>query len=96
MCFRELLQDRDHGIDAAHVRKPEIHERDVGLLFSKNLNCLVSIGGLRHQKHVRLAINDLRYPLTQQWMIVNAKDTNSGGAAHYFHQLLNIPGCRDC
>src|SRR5260370_10443714 len=81
-CFREVLQDRDHGVDATHIRKPEIHESDVGLLFTKNFDRLPSVRGLRRQKHVWLAIDDLRDALAQQRMIVNAKDTNSAGVAH--------------
>ena len=39
-CFWKLCPNRDHGIDAAHVWKPEVHESHIGLVFTKTFDRL--------------------------------------------------------
>jgi len=41
-CFGKLSPNRDRGIDAAHIRKPEVHQSDIGLVFTKTFDRLAS------------------------------------------------------
>src|ERR1700756_3838574 len=45
-CVGKFGTDGDHCVYAAHVRKPEIHESDVRLVLSKQLNRLACVGSL--------------------------------------------------
>src|SRR6266436_6626427 len=36
---RKFAEDGHHRVNATHVRKPEIHKRDVGLMISESLDC---------------------------------------------------------
>src|SRR5262249_23735636 len=79
-CSRKLGPNRDHSVDAAHIRKPEIHESDIGLVFTKTLDRLASIGSLRYHQHAGLAIDDHGNPFAKESMIVNTE--NSDGGVH--------------
>src|ERR1700756_1112209 len=92
--FTEFRPYGDHCIDAAHVRKPEVHDSDIGLMFTETLNCFASAAGLRHHLHVRLAIDDCGNPLTYERMVVDTQNTDlighnsalmSLGSLRYIH-----------
>ena len=63
-----------YRIDAAHVREPEVHESDIGLVFTKTLDRFARVGSLRNHLHVRLAIDDGGNPFAHQRMVINTED----------------------
>src|SRR5215472_9778705 len=69
--FWEFFPNRDHGVDATHIRKPEVHESDIGLVFAKTFDRLASVRRLRHHQHAPLAIDDHRNPFANKSMIVD-------------------------
>jgi hypothetical protein len=57
-CLGKLCPDGDHGIDAAHTGKPEIHKRYVRFVLAKKHNLLRRIDDLLAGN--RLVRNSLR------------------------------------
>src|SRR5712691_7485300 len=79
---RELRADRGHGVDAAHVRKAEVHERDVGPVLAEPLQPLLRGAGLGDQLHVALALDHRGDSLPQEGMVVDTEDADGGRSAH--------------
>src|SRR5271170_3181448 len=74
--LRKLRAYGHHRIDAAHIGKAQVHQRDVRCMLPKALDGLPPSGGLGRQHHVRLISNDGGKPLMQQRMIINAENSN--------------------
>src|ERR1700740_6793 len=43
---RKLASNRDHCINAVHLRHLEVNERDIGIVYTELLDCLPSVGSL--------------------------------------------------
>ena len=69
-----------------HIRKSEVHESDIGLVFTKTFDRLMSVRRLRHHRHALLAIDDHGNPFAKESMIVNTEHTDGG-----VHNPLDVP-----
>jgi hypothetical protein len=78
----ELGAQRDERVDAAHVGKAHVHQRDVGTKLPVLTDAVAAVGGLADQMHVRLGGDDAGDPLAQQRMIVNAENADAVILAH--------------
>jgi hypothetical protein len=92
-CFWKFCPNCDHGVDAAPIRKPEVHESDIGLVFTKTLDRLASAAGLRHHQHPRLGVDDHGNPLAHKGMIVNTAYPNSCSHILHFIAPTQPVGC---
>jgi hypothetical protein len=72
---RLAADGRDH-VDAAHVAKPQIHERDVRAHAEERLDALMACGGAAHHAHVGLRIEQRNESLDDDGMVVNAQKSN--------------------
>src|SRR5215470_4641185 len=86
-CSGKLSTNRNHGVDAAHIWKTKVHESDIGLVFTKTFDHLVSVRRLRNHQHARLAIDDHRDGFANESMIVNTENPNGG----VHNRLLELP-----
>src|SRR5271155_80852 len=87
----ELGANGDHCIDAADIRQPEIHERNVWPMLTESLYGLASIGRFGHQQHVRLVLDDGCNSFPHEGMVVDAEDSNWCGVAHLSPRFLSPP-----
>src|SRR5690348_15369278 len=85
-CLWKLFSNCDHGVDPAHTWKPEVHQSNVGLVFTKIRDRFVSVGGLRHHLHVRLAIDHAGNPLAHERMVIDSE--NSDWVLHDYPHCL--------
>src|SRR3984885_9455434 len=85
--FWKLRPNRNGGVDAAHVREPEIHEGDIGHVFTKTFDRLASVGCLRDHQHVRVGIDDHGNPFAHARMIVDTENTYL-----VVHNRSGVPG----
>jgi hypothetical protein len=80
--FGKFCADGYHRVDTTLIRKPEVHESHVWLVFPKLLNGFLRVGGLSNQHHVRLIVDDRGNALPKQRMIIHAEYPNSSRFAH--------------
>ena len=78
----EFGADGDHGIDAAHVGQPQVHERDIRVVFAKALKRFAAVGCLGHQREVGLTPNNGGKALMQEWMIIHAENSDLIASVH--------------
>ena len=76
--FRKLFSNGYHGINAAHIREPQVHEGDIGLVFTKAFDCLLPAGRLCHHSHPRLGIDHHGNPFAKERMIIDTEHANLG------------------
>ena len=70
----KFSSNRSDGIEAVHLRHLHVHERDVGSMLTKLLDCLAPIRCLGHQSHIGLRTEKYRDALPYENMIVNGKN----------------------
>src|SRR5271170_7628912 len=82
---RKLIPDGDHRVDAGHVGKPDVHQHDVGLLLSKRLDGVPTVGGFSDQGHIRLVVDQSCNALAYKGVVIYAENAN---AYRFIHLLL--------
>jgi len=96
-CIRELVADSDHRVDAAQVREPGVHQGDVRAMLAEPLNGFRTVGCLRYQRHVRLAVDHGGDAFAEKRMIVHTEYSNFRFFAHSpfaFSAGFRLPGQR--
>ena len=71
-----------------HRRKPKVHESDVGPMPTETLDGLMSVRGLRHNLHVRLAVDNRDNPLADERVIVDTQ--NADRTFHSYLEALKV------
>jgi hypothetical protein len=72
-CVRPLAPSFSmHRVDAAPVRKPEVHKSHVRFMLSVFRDSFLRVRSLSHQQHIRLIVDDGSEALAQKWMVVHA------------------------
>src|ERR1700722_17607705 len=74
--------DRQHCVDSAEVRKPQIHQCDIGLVSAMHLYGLSPVRCLGNEGHISLAFNDGGKPLAQEGMIVDTENADPDRLIH--------------
>ena len=74
--IRLVAADRLNRLHAVHGRHLEIHQRHVGPIPEELLDRLFTIGGLCHNRHVRLDADDAGDALAHQAVVVDTEDAN--------------------
>src|SRR3954466_6297343 len=69
-CVGELAANRADGVDTAHLRHLQIHERDVRTVFSELFERLTSVRSFPNQLYVRLSVDQHSNAFAKQRMIV--------------------------
>src|SRR5262249_61551904 len=59
-------------------------------MLTELLDGFAAVGGLGHQRHVRLAVDDGGDSLAQQRMIINAQDADAGLITHFFPSFTGL------
>ena len=72
---RVFRADGDQRIDAADIRKSQIHQGHIRLVLTKLLDGFMARSCLSYQKHVRLIFDEYGNPLSQQRMIIDTENT---------------------
>src|ERR1035437_802110 len=67
-----------NGLNTAHSREPEIHERDVGKVFFEEFHGFFAASRLGNGRHVRRGLNDGGNSDAHDGMIVNDENPNPG------------------
>src|SRR5262249_32583543 len=80
--IREFRPNADHGIDASHVGKLQVHDRYVRLVLGEAPDSLTPTGSVTNQHHVGLILNDGGKTFVQKRMVVNDQNSNSIGCFH--------------
>ena len=75
-CFREFCPNCDGRVDSAHIRKPKIHERDVGAVCTEQINGLLPIRTLRNQTHTGLSSQQRGDSVSELCMVVDGENPN--------------------
>src|SRR5215472_2518478 len=73
---RKLAANGDHGIDAVPIRHLQVHERDIGIVFTELLDGLMSIGSFSDNLHVRLIANESGDPFAEKGVIIYYENSN--------------------
>jgi len=85
---REFRPDGDHSVNAAPIRQPEIHQRNIRPALRIPLEGFAATGRFSNQLHVRLVLNDGGDPFAEKRVIVDAQDANAiltGHGSFRFH-----------
>ena len=77
------------GIDAAHSRQAQVHERDVGQELIEELNCLFATAGLGSHRHIGRGVDDGGDADTHDGVIVDDQDFDFRSLLH--RGLLILP-----
>src|SRR5271165_1739287 len=75
-CVRELAANCPHCIEAVQLRHLQVHERDVGNVFSELFDRLTPVGGFRDQLHIRLTGDECGNALAEEGVVVYGKYSN--------------------
>src|SRR5258708_4571950 len=85
----KLRADCDHRVDPAHVGKPQIHQGHVRAVLAETQEGLAAAPGLGHELHVPLTLDQSSDPLSKQWVVVYAENTDR---ILLGHSALSLPG----
>jgi hypothetical protein len=86
----KLGPDRDHRLNAAHIRKSQIHQGDVGPMLSESMQGLAAACSFGHERHIWLVPDDGGDSLSKKGVII---DTQNANAALIDHTIaLSITG----
>ena len=79
--LRELRPNGDQRVEAVHLRHLQVHQRDVRPVSPELLDRVAAVGGLCHQRHVRLDADEPGDPVANERMIVDRENPNRRAAA---------------
>ena len=74
--LRELLPDRGDGADSAHIRKSEVHERDIRPVLPELLKSRLGRTGCPDQFQIAFIRYHRRDPLAEKRMVVDTKNAD--------------------
>src|SRR6266851_9832108 len=83
MSLWKLSTNCDKRVGTVGARKPKVHQGDVRPMTTKFRYSFHGIRRLGHEKHVLLRADDRSQSLAEDWMVLDAQDTNRLGLNHY-------------